>query len=343
MLRQTTLCLLGLIPLLWSVAPATGREAEPVPAWSWRLLDEGRLVNRYDLDQLDWRQIRQERALRQSVQERPTHVELLRGRLPEPFVVQASGSEVLPAGTLFIRDPDGNLRQTPVGEGVREVVLPEDPGLNGRYLVGGHFTLGQRDLDNDGRPETLHLYPKLITGHYKNDGRPGASPAFFFDDPSIALEIGPALSPAQNRMGGGMQRPHERYEMEVRHRGRPLAGVTVEVISEVSGWRKNFLTDAGGRFAIVPFDDRSGERHYEKLLYLASFHDRDNQASHIATLPMIVFRNRPEWTSHLAGYAAWTVLGLGGGLLLTVGATMRRRRLRQLDLTRFSQRRIKED
>jgi hypothetical protein len=341
MLRH--ILLLGLIPLLWSIAPATGWGTEPIPAWSWRLVDEGRHVYRYDMDQLNWRQIRRERALRQDVQEQPKHLELLQGWLSEPFATQASGSDVLPAGTLLIRDPDGTLRQPPIGEGMREVVLPEDLGLNGRYLVGGHFVLGRRDLDGDGRPETLHLYPKLMTGHYKNDGRPGASPAFFFNDPDLALEIGPALSPAQHRMGGTMQRPHERYEMEVRYRGRPLAGVTVEAVAEGNGWRKNFRTDALGRFTIVPFDDRSGERHYEKLLYLVSYQDRDEQAMHIATLPMIVYRNRPEWTSHLAGYAVWTILGLGGGLLLTIGAVLRRRRLRHLDLTRFSQCRIKED
>lgn len=304
----------------------------------WQLQREGLYVYRFEMDGLNWRQIREEREQRQTVQENPKHLELLRGVLDDPFIVLESGADaMLPAGTVVICDPDGVRKATPVSPDMRELVLPEDLSLNGRYLVGGHF-----QLDGDGN-RLIHLYPKLMVGHYKNDGRPGSAPAFFFDDPAIALEIGSARSPAMYRMGGGFQRPHEEYAMEVRYRGRPLAGATVEAIAEGSGWRRSYHTDTSGRFTVIPFDDRSKQLHYDKLLYVVSVEEPENHALHIATLPMIIFRNRPEWTSHVAGYMVWAGLGLGGTLLLVGGAMLRKRRQQQLNLVRFDQCRVKEE
>lgn len=340
MLRRLTR-FLGLLPLLLILAPVTGRGAEPLPAWSWRLVEEGLYVYRFDLDSLNWREIRQEREQRRTVQEKPKHLELLQGWLPEPFAFQAPGSIALPAGTLLVRNPDGGMHQAPIKEDTREIVIPEDLGLNGRYLVGGHFVLTARREDSG--KQSIHLYPKVMVGHYKHDGRPGSTPAFFFDDPAIALEIGSARSPAMYRMGGGFQRPHESYDMEVRYQGRPLVEATVEAIAEGSGWRRSYRTDASGRFSVTPFDDRSHDRHYEKLLYVVRVEDPENHAIHVASLPMIIFRNRPEWTSHVAGYGVWAGLGIGGTLLLVGGTMLRNRRQQRLGLIRFDKCRVKED
>lgn len=333
-------CLLILVQLAINAVPGSVNAGESSPVWSWRLIEEGLHVYRFDMDGLDWRQIRRERDQRRTVQETPKRIELLRGLLDDPFAAMGDRVESpIPAGKMIVRDPDGVRKTAPVGPDTRDITLPEDIGLNGRYLVGGHFVLA----DGDGRDRRLHLYPKMIVGHYKNDGRPGSHPAFFIDDPDIALEIGSARSPAQYRMGGGFQRPHERSEMEVRYQGRPLAGATVEVIAEGSAWRRSYRTDGSGRFTVTPFDDRSGPRHYEKLLYVVRVEDPQNHALHVATLPMIVFRNRPEWTSHVAGYGLWAGLSIGGTMLLVGGAMLRKRRQQRLNLVRFDQCRIKEE
>ncbi len=317
-----------------------GSGADAPLLFYWQLQQEGLHVYRFDMDDgLNWRQIREEREQRQIVQEEPKHLELVRGVLADPFIALGQGTDaLLPAGTVVICDPDGIRKATPVSPDMREIVLPEDLSLNGRYLVGGHF-----QLDGDGGRQQLHLYPKLMVGHYKHDGRPGSAPAFFFDDPAIALEIGSARSPAMYRMGGGFQRPHEEYAMEVRYQGRPLAGAMVEAIAEGSGWRRSYRTDASGRFTVIPFDDRSKQLHYDKLLYVVRVEDPEHQALHVATLPMIIFRNRPEWTSHVAGYMVWAGLGLGGTLLLVGGAMLRKRRQQRLGLVRFAQCRVKEE
>lgn len=332
-------CLIGMLMLLPRFCPG----ADHPQLVYWQLQQEGLHVYRFDMDEgLNWRQIREERELRRSVQEQAKHLVLLRGLLNDPFGAEGSGDDVaFPPGTVVVRDPDGVGTTTATTSAMQEIVLPDDLGLNGRYLVGGHFVLDSGK--EEGGKQSIHLYPKLMVGHYKGDGRPGSTPAFFVDDPAIALEIGSARSPAMYRMGGGFQRPHEQSDMEVRYLGRPLAGATVEAIAEGSGWRRSYCTDGSGRFTVTPFDDRSGHRHYEKLLYVVRFEDPQTHALHVATLPMIIFRNRPEWTSHVAGYALWGGLGIGGTMLLVGGAMLRKRRQQRLNLVRFDQCRVKEE
>lgn len=334
-----------LLFLALTVIPRLGFAADCPILVHWQLENEGLYVYRFDMDTLNWRQIRKEREQRNTVWEAYKRIALRKGSLSQPFgELVAAADWTGCGGDILIRDPDGNIATVPIKIGAPPMPqIPDNLRLNGRYLVGGHFLLGDWYADGDGRKETLHLYSKLMTGHYGHDGRPGASPAFFFNDSRMVLEIGSALSPAQHRMGGGFQRPHEEYDMEVRYHNRPLPGATVEVIAEGSGWRKSYHTDGAGRFTVIPFDDRSRQRHYEKLLYVVKVEDPDNRALHVATLPMIIFRNRPEWTSHAAGYALWAGLGLGGGLLLAAGSMVRGRRQRRLSLVRFDQCRVKED
>ncbi|MGE4560668.1 MAG: hypothetical protein AB7E77_10725 [Desulfobulbus sp.] len=337
------LCLFTLLVL--ALLPQAGWGTDAPWLVHWQLQQEALYVYRFDMDGLNWRQIRQERQERNTIQEEPKHIDLRRGLLDDPFAADDAawreGDAAFPQGTIYILDPDGACKQTPVTAGMREIVLPENMDLNGRYLIGGHFLLGRCEVQ--GALVQMHLYPKAMVGHYKSGGRPGSFPAFFFNQPDIALEIGSALSPAQYRMGGGFQRPHESSEMEVRYRGRPLAGAVVEVFAEGSGWRRQYRTDASGRFTVIPFDDRSRQRHYEKLLYVVRVEDPQNHILHVATLPMIIFRNRPEWTSHMWGYGIWAGLGLVGTLLLAGGSVMRRRQQQRRSLVRFDQCRVKEN
>nr|WP_321467473.1 hypothetical protein [uncultured Desulfobulbus sp.] len=334
------LCIiLGLIPFLLGVAPDLVSAGQSLPVCSWHLAEEGLYVYRFDMDRLNWRQIRDERQQRQRVQESPKHLSLVRADLAAPFIPFANRDQtIFENGEVLTRAPDGGSAKVTFSKDLGEIVIPEDLGLNGRYLVGGHFVAG----GNAGKPR-LHLYPKIMVGHYRHDGRPGSTPAFFFNDPAIALEIGPARSPQMNRMGGGFQRPHDEYVMEVRYLGRPLAGATVDAIGEGSGWRREYRTDASGRFTVIPFDDRSRPRHYDKMLYVVKVEEPQRNALHIATLPMIIFRNRPEWTSHIWGYATWAGFGLAGACLLAGGAMLRNRRQQRQTLVRFDQCRIKEE
>ena len=332
--------LAGLIFLL--ILPKIGYGAEDPRLVHWRLQEEELYVFRFDMDSLNWRQIREERERRHTIQEEPKHVELHWGMLTAPFAGSAvKVASVFPYGTVFVRDPDGKCRQATVSGNRKKVVLPENMGANGRYLVGGHFLVEQQKAG--GARQNIHLYPKAIVGHYTSGGRPGSFPAFFFNDPGMVLEIGSARSPALYRMGGGFQRPFETYDMEVRYRGRPLSGMTVTVFAEGSGWQRSYQTDGSGRFSVTPFDDRSGERHYEKLLYVVKVEDKEQHALHVATLPMFIFRNRPEWTSHIWGFSIWGGLGLVGTLLVLGGNMLRHRRQQRHVLIRFDQCRVKED
>lgn len=313
----------------------------------WQLLDEELHIYRYDKENLDWRQIREERALSRTVRNGPKHLELRFATISDPFSSLASGSDFAPlAKKMLIRDPDGGIKHVVPADQPRQytVAIPEDLDINGRYLLGGHILGGQHDVNGDGRREQVHLYAKAMVGHYQDNGRPGTSPAFFFFDPDeMALEIGPALSPDQYRMGGGYQRPHREYTMQVLYRTHPLAGATVKVTAEGSGWSNFFVTDAAGQFRVVPFDDRSGRRHWEKYLYTVTHFDQERASFHIATLPIIIHRNRPEWTNRLAGYAFWVFIGTTGCLMLVCFAVLRNRRRHKQELVVFDQYNFKKE
>jgi len=328
---------------LWLAVPAMAIDNQTIS--HWQLLDEELHIYRYDKDNLDWRQIREERALSQTVRNGPKHLELRFGTIPDPFSPMVNGSgPTPPAKRILIRDPDGGTRQVVPTDQPQQytVTIPDDLDLNGRYLLGGHVLAGHHDVNGDGRREQVHVYAKAMVGHYRNNGRPGSSPAFFFhDSDEMALEIGPALSPAQHRLGGGYQRPHQEYVMQVLYRNQPLAGATVRVTAEGSGWSKNFVTDAAGQFSVVPFDDRSGRRHWEKYLYTVTHLDQERASFHIATLPIIIHRNRPEWTNRLAGYAFWVLIGTTGSLMLVGFAVLRNRRQHKQELVVFDQYNVK--
>nr|WP_320012538.1 hypothetical protein [uncultured Desulfobulbus sp.] len=325
--------------LLFLASPLWAEQAPHI--WSWVLENEPLYVYRYNLDNLNWRQIREERSQRSEIQEKPKHLILLQNGATELLSPKSGENRPIPAGTVLIKDPDGKTQTVALSPSSSELVLPENQELNGRYLVGAHFSVSQ--TNTGGTSQDIHLYPKTIVGHYKSGGRPGSFPAFFFDDPRIALEIGSARNPARYRMGGSYQRPHETYDMEVRFKGSPLANTSVEVYAQGSKWHRAYQTDASGQFQVTPFDDRSQDLHYEKLLYVVQFEDAKTQDLHVATLPMIIFRNRPEWTSHLWGYSFWAIAGLLGTALIVVASLFRHQRRRAQALVCFEQCRVKED
>ena len=331
-----------ILALVLVVLGATELGAETASLhWSWVLENEPLYVYRYNLDNLNWRQIREERSQRRDIQETPKHLRLLQNGGSGSLSPKSGENRSIPAGTVLIKDPDGKTQTVALSPSSSELVLPENQELNGRYLVGAHFRVSQ--TNTGGTSQDIHLYPKTVVGHYRSGGRPGSFPAFFFDDPHIALEIGSARNPARYRMGGSYQRPHETYDMEVRFKGSPLANTSVEVYAQGSKWHRAYQTDVSGQFQVTPFDDRSQDLHYEKLLYVVQFEDVETQDLHVATLPMIIFRNRPEWTSHLWGYGFWAIAALLGTALIVAASLFRHHRRRAQALVCFEQCRVKED
>jgi ferredoxin len=127
--------------------------------------------------------------------------------------------------------------------------IPGDENLVGRYLLGAHIILENRDVDGDGQEESVHLCPKRIVAHYKNGGKRGAaSVVFFYEAQHMPLEIGPVINTAKSKFGGGTQRPHRSYPMMVRYRNKPLPGATVTVMVDGSQWTKSLVTDEIGYF-----------------------------------------------------------------------------------------------
>jgi hypothetical protein len=319
--------------------------AEDFPVCYWRLIDEGAYIYRHNMDHMNWREIREQRERNRTANERPKLLDLHRFDFRTPFEDRPGPSNPpMERAVLFIRDPDGRVSRMeglPLENG--KVRAPDDESLNGRYLLGGYFDLGEMDVDGDGRMEKVRATAKHFITHYKDGGRRGGNPAFFFDEEDMPFEIGPAISPAQSQMGGGIQSPHKRYDMLVRYRGRPLPGATVTVLIEGGGWQKDFTTDADGQFEIAPPDDRTLDREWQKLLYVATYHDREENTFNIATLPMVVLQNRPEWRSQAAGFAYWTIIAAVGCVLLIPGMSRRGRNLREKEMLGFRNYRIKED
>jgi hypothetical protein len=339
--------LVGFIGLVLACGsgPSQAQLPEDLPIVYWEMLNEGIYVYRQDVDRFNWREIREQRELMRTAHEEPKLLLPVRSSFKSPFGEQRHPAEdLVDEGIVMVRDPEGRVKRltrADMKEGT--VVIPEDLALNGRYLLGGRFDTGERDVNGDGRLETVRVYAKHLVIHYKNDGRSGDDPSAFFNDvENMALEIGPVVSSAKSRVSGASQRPHNFYDMEVLYRNRPLRGGLVTVTAEVSGWQRTFQTDEAGRFRIMPFDDRSEDRHWSKYLYTATHYDHDQGVFHVATLPVIVYRNRPEWASLTAGFTVWTIVGVGGGLLLIFAYARRKRNLRKLALVSFEHYRIKE-
>jgi len=317
-----------------------------VPAIYWQLANEDRYVYRNDMDKMNWLEIRERRELNKTAnQEVKTSGLKIYG--DQLFAGRKWQNGEAPAGavSMFVRDPNGRMSTVSgIKTGENAVQLPQDVRLNGRYLLGALYSPGKADVDGDGREETVYLSAKQMVRHYLNGGVTGKASVVYFDDPErMPLEIAPAINTAENRSGGNTQRPHKDYDMQVRYRGKPLAGARVVVRAMGSGWEKQFVTDSKGLFTIIPPDDRTdSSREWQTYLFMAAHHDRERAQFHNATLPVTVYKNRPEWYSKAMGFTFFAIIGTSVVLVILAGMSRRRKRRQQNSLAVFEKYRIKE-
>ena len=204
----------------------------------------------------------------------------------------------------------------------------------GRFIALGKWILMAMAL-----PETVFLSAKTLINHHSTGGTTGSASVVFFDDAEkMPLEIGPVINTVLIRSGGNAQRPHTKYEMMVKYMNKPLAGARVVVHAMGSNWEKEFVTDKEGRFSITPTDDRTDSNHeWQTYLFMASHHDRTNSTYHSTTLPVIVYKNRPEWFSKSMGFTYWAIAGIAVSGLILLGLLRRREWREKRKIAHFRQ------
>lgn len=326
------------------------------PIYYFQIENQERYVYPSDMETMSWREIRKRREqLRTSGQDekRFRFERIVQGNTPSVLsssekmadIFRFSPDDCLENAPLFVRDPNGDTRPLSVlSDTVPHIALPEDKELTGRYLLGAYLELGEHDMDGDGMKESVAISAKYMASHYKNGGRVGSASVVFFDDPDqMPLEIGPVINTAKSRFGGGIQFVHQEYEMMAKYLGRPLANAPVTVLSIESKWQKSFMTDNDGIFEIIPTDDRSVSTDFQNYLYIATHHDHEKGAYHIATFPVTIYKNRPEWRSKAVGFIFWTILGTGMTILTVFGFMIRKKRQHNRRLVVFENHKIKED
>jgi hypothetical protein len=326
--------------------PAAVPAKDVVPVFYLQLPNEERYIYPSDLERLNWREIRKQRQLNRTANQEPKcfEIRVLDSQKDKPASSPPNGG--LPATAIsLMRDPNGIISKLSApSEGKQNLKIPHDDHLVGRYLLGSHILYGDRDVDGDGHAESVHLCPKHLVAHYKNGGERGSASVVFFDDGQLMpLEIGPVINTAKSIYGGGTQRPHRNYEMMVKYLGQPLPGAEVTVIALDSQWQKSVVTDQNGKFSIMPTDDRCTTRQWQKYLYLATYHDRPKKSYYMATLPIVVRKNTPEWRSKAMGFTYWAVVGSAGGLLIVWGFVRRKIRRHEQALTIFRDHRIEKE
>ncbi|MGD9123633.1 MAG: hypothetical protein PVG60_01005 [Desulfarculaceae bacterium] len=312
----------------------------------WELLNQDIYVYRYNMEGLDWRQIRDQREVRKNASKNQKHLKLNITSLTAGNSVSQSLSPVfIKQARLLMRDPDGKVSQlTPQANQEDLVAIPKGDEMNGRYILSAQLNLGKMDYNQDGLEETVSLYAKTFVLHYREDLSLGSSPNVFFNDTeNLAFEIGPVVNNAKNKYGGGMQRPHREYEMMVKYKNEPLPGAKVSVYVEGGGWQGRFITDADGVFTIMPTDDRFGDKEWQRYIYVAEHPDPGDGSYHVATFPVIVNKNRPEWRSKATGFGFWVIIGSALILLMVAGLSWRKRHQDKRSLVVFESCRIKKD
>ena len=330
------------------VSEGSGDEAGQIGVW--QLMDQERYMYPSDseMERLNGWEIRKRRDDYRTAGQSPKRFKLGGIGKEDPGSV---GSDLLATGNLFsrdwklsavtaviVRDPDGEI--TPL-EARPVITIPEDFNLIGRYLLGASLVLEPQDMDHDGTLENVYLHAKYIISHYKNGGRVGRASVVFFDDEErLPLEIGPVINTAKSRFGGGMQSPHRFYDMMVKYRGEPLAHARVFVMAQGSDWQKTVVTDSAGKFTIMPTDDRVSDLGWQNYIYIATHHDKANNAYHLATLPIPIRKNRPEWRSRAMGFTYWTIAGTAMLVLTILGFAGRKRRENAHTLVVFENRAI---
>ena len=317
-----------------------------IPVYFFQIEDQWRYVYPSDMETLNWREIRERRELYKTAREdmKQFHIEMTEaGTNADIFNISAEA--FLKTASLFMRDPNGDIRPLSLSsEKTPYIGIPDGEELNGRYLLGAHLNLGEQDMDGDGTPESVATSAKYLTYHRKEGGKVGSASVVFIDDPArMPLEIGPKVNTAKSRYGGSMQSAHREYEMMVKYQGKPVSGVPVTVLSIESRWKKSFVTDADGIFKIMPTDDRSVAADFQNYLFTATHHDREKRKYHIATFPVTVYKNRPEWRTKTVGFIYWAILGTGMTILTVFGFIIRKKRRYSRQLAVFENHRIKDE
>jgi len=319
--------------------PLYSMSFDQLPVYYLNLVNEEQYIYRSDIKGLNWHEIRKLRELNKTSGKRVKFFELIRFKTNKP------GSKSYDEIRAFVRDPNGTILKFN-SELKKEYLIktPEDENLIGRYLIGANVSSGHYDLDGDGSEESIMACAKYITTHYKNGGTPGTKSVVFFDNNDLMpLEIGPVVNTAISKFSGGSHRPHRYYELMVKYMGEPLAGAMVEVIAMDSKWHKIFITDKYGKFKIMPPDDRSIAKEWQKYLYTTCFNDHQTKKIYISTLSIIVYKNRPEWRSKTMGYTLWTIFGTGLFLVLIVMLVQRKKILNRKTMVVFENNKINRD
>lgn len=335
-----------LLQVVFAFIPVVTPADVDLPVLYFQLVDEARYIYRTDMEELTWREIRKQRGLNRTANQE-TKLFTVRacesGNISPAAPAQDAG--LLTTAISVMRDPNGNIHRLSAPKEAKQVLtIPTNDNLVGRYLLGTHIILENRDVDGDGLEESVHLCPKYIVAHYKNGGQRGSASVVFFDDAqNMPLEIGPVINTAKSKFGGGTQRPHRSYDMMVKYLNKPQPGANVTVMVDGSQWTKSLVTDENGMFNIMPTDDRSTPLEWQKYIYLATHHDRSSNSYYMTTLPIVVRRNTPEWRSKSVGFTYWAIVGSACSLLIVWGFARRKYRLRKRALTIFRNHRIKKD
>ncbi|MBU1056025.1 MAG: DUF4198 domain-containing protein [Proteobacteria bacterium] len=319
---------------------------ETLPVYYWQLIDQDRYIYPSDMEHMNWLEIRKLRKQYGTANQDPNLFKLNVLSLGNNISTSGSQNKGMPdSAVAMIRDPNGKIQLFPDIADVSNIIkIPKDDNLIGRYLLGIHIALGNRDIDNDGKQESVHLCAKYLMSHYKNGGNMGGTSVVFFDDAKhMPLEIGPAINTAKSKFGGGMQRIHNTYEMMVKYMNRPLPGAKVTVIAEDSQWQKTFVTDEKGKFEVIPTEDRFVLRDWQNYLYIATHHDIKQNAYYLTTLPVMVYGNQPEWRSRSLGFVYWSIIGSGICLLIVFGFVRRNKWHNNRNLIIFEKYKIKKN
>jgi hypothetical protein len=298
----------------------------------WDLQNPGWYINGYNDPDRDIWEIRNDAELLRQRLGQPRRLALRYGQFPAG--TQSRGEEaLLRLARVWLQRPDGGIEEGPFcaapGKTVSEVPAGNAP--QGIYLLGSHVAAGRRDVDGDGRVESVHLYGKFLLRHVRDSLSHGGEQNTFFHSPRMPLEIGPVQA---GRYSGIIQIAHRPSEMAVFYRGQPLAGAEVTDLTE-RGWRKTVRTDAAGRFVAVPHESRGAKHNWEICLYTVRHLDRQRGEYHCASMPMIVDPPWPEWTHCITSFVLWAFAGTAFAAAFIALLVARRRRRQRLQLARF--------
>ncbi len=214
---------------------------------------------------------------------------------------------------VFVKDPLGIVSKVkPVQESGKIVVyVPNILDLNGRYILGSRTTEAVDGAGSKKSGAKVFVCAKTFVVHMKSGGKTENKTGLFFNDPEkMPLEIGPMPSSDKNPYAGMMQTEHDEQVMQVRYRGKPLAGIGLRVKAE-SGWSRDYRTSENGACTVIPIEDRSDDRIWQRYLYEATYYDKITGNHYRASFTTIVYDYRNKWQSMLLGVTVLSASTVG--------------------------------